>query len=137
MESMSLSRTRSTESYQMTRIVLGRLFMLCIRDKIDVVTGHFGGSSTELRPVLDDFVQRMPGFPKTYLVRNEPWSSEICTIVFVHQYSIEEREPIQAACNEEMWYSLVLLVKTDFRINARNLGRIRYIHETTIFLMAH
>ena len=96
---MSLSKTISTESYQMRYIVLGRLLMLCMRDKIDIVTGNFSNAPPELRTLLDDFANRMPDFPKTYLIHNEPWSSEICTIVFVHQYSREEREPIQADCN--------------------------------------
>ena len=76
------------------------------------------------------FLHECPTFRKK-IARNEPWSSQICTIIFVHQYSTEEREPIQAACNEEMWYRLVLLVWTGY--NVRELGRIRYIHETTNF----
>ena len=81
------------------RIVLGRILMICLMDKIDIATGYLGDCALELQHVLDDLSSRVPRFPKIYVVRNEPWSSQVCTLVFVHRYTEEEREPIQAACN--------------------------------------
>ena len=58
--------------------------MLCMRDKIDIVSGDFNRASRHIKTVLNDFYASMPDFPKTYVIFNTPNSPEIATIVFVH-----------------------------------------------------
>ena len=70
---MNFCRTPHTESEfspQTLRIVLGRLLMICLRDKIDVATGYQGDAAMELLYVLDDLSSRMLDLPKIYVVRN-------------------------------------------------------------------
>ena len=50
------------------RIVLGRLIMLCLVDKIDIATGYLGDCALDLQHVLDDLSTRIKEFPKVYML---------------------------------------------------------------------
>ena len=75
------------QSPESVQTILGRLFMLCIRDKIDILTGDFNRSAKYIKMVLNDFYARKPDFPKVYVIYNVPNSPEIVTIIFVHTTS--------------------------------------------------
>ena len=61
--------------------------MICLTEKVDILTGDFNRSAIHIKKVLNDFYARYPNFPKVYVVYNLPNSPEIVTIIFVHKTS--------------------------------------------------
>ena len=72
------------------RLVLIILFRIVIQNETDIVSGDFNQAHLVVEEVLDDLLNRRirsnaPNNPKVYVSHNLPNSSEILTVLFVHE----------------------------------------------------